>query len=398
MVLNFVRDAIYGGSVQFLLSCAWLAVVAWLLFRVFSQRNLLERPFPIAATQAGAAPKIAVIVPARDEEHNIERCLGCLMAQDYAADRLSVIVVDDHSTDATLSAAESLAARYANILVLRCPPLPPGWIGKSHACAVGARAVAKDVEWLCFVDADVEIAPAALASAVAMAASRALALVSLAPRQRLESFAERLIIPCGLYLLAVCQDLRRLQSPQCDDVTVTGQFMLVSRAAYEDIGGHAAIARDICEDKALALLIKRSGGRVALCDGHELITTRMYTNWQSLWPGLVKNLVDMLGGLVPTAAIALAVIAFAWATLLVPISSGSACIQNVPLACVGLFAALIGTAAVVGLHVTGTFYFGIPVWFGLLFPVGYVVGAIMALDSIVRRLRGRVPWKGRTYP
>jgi chlorobactene glucosyltransferase len=169
-------------------------------------RDLADRPrFPAArsfAKSAGPAeppladrtPKVAVIVPARDEAANIDRCLRSLVGQTYPASRLRIVVIDDHSRDRTFAIASALAQTYPQLTVLRSPPLPPHWVGKSHACWIGARAVEEDADWLCFVDADVWAEPALVASAIAAANAGALDLLSLAPRQELQSFAERLVM------------------------------------------------------------------------------------------------------------------------------------------------------------------------------------------------------------
>jgi chlorobactene glucosyltransferase len=374
--------------------------VAWLIARAFNQRGLLAAVAPRAPPTEDDAPRVVIIVPARNEEANIRRCLQSLMAQTYPASRLRVVMVDDQSADATFAIADALAQRDPRLKLQRSPPLPPRWVGKSHACWIGARAVAAQgaSEWLCFIDADVWAEPELIASAVAAASAGNLDLLSLTPRQQLHSFAERLVMPCGLYLLAFTQDLRVVQSPDSKETTATGQFMLVRRDAYEAAGGHAAVSGAICEDLLLARLLKRSGRAVLLMDGNRLLSTRMYTGWHSLWIGISKNLSEMLGGPRRTAAIAAAAVVLASAAWLIPLVDGIGCAHDVPLACAALVPGLIGSAAAFGLHIAGAGYFGIPVWYGLLFPLGYSVGACMAIDSIRRRWRGRVSWKGRTYP
>jgi len=282
--------------VDLFVSFAWLAVVTWLILRAFNQRGLLPRvaiATPLAAEQA---PRIAVVVPARDEAGNIYRCLNSLLAQDYPSSRLNVLVVDDHSTDDTAAIVRRMAASHPQLSLDASPPLPPGWTGKSYACWIGACTVAADCNWLCFVDADVWGEPALLSSAMSAALTQRLDLLSLAPRQELASFAERLMLPCGLILLSFTQELRRVQAPSGSGVTATGQFMLIRRDAYDAIGGHAAVSAVICEDLEIARLLKRSGQAVLLMSGEDLISTRMYTGWRTLWPGLAKNLVDTLGG------------------------------------------------------------------------------------------------------
>ena len=211
-----------------------------------------------------------------------------------------------------------LPARMAQVTLVRSPPLPPRWTGKAHACAVGAR-VARDCEWLCFIDADVTAAPSALSSATAAATGRSLDLLSLMPRQELKSVAERLILPCGLILLSFLQDLRRSQARSGREVSATGQFMLVRRAAYEAVGGHAAVCSAICEDLEFARRLKQSGHAVLLMGGDTMLATRMYTGWGTLWPGLAKNLVDTFGGPAATLGIAAAAVILAWAAYLLPL-------------------------------------------------------------------------------
>lgn len=390
---------IYATSpVLLLLSCAWLAVVSLLIYRALDQRGLLPCVASAAAPSAREAPNVVAIVPVRDEEANIAACLRGLTTQTYPESRWQVLVVDDHSADATVPFVQSFAAAHPAVTLLRTPPLPPLWVGKSHACWIGALAAEDDAAWLCFLDADVHAEPALIASAVAAAESRQLDLLSLAPRQELVSFAERLVMPCGLYLLAFCRDLRKVQSRQGDDATATGQFMLVRRAVYDAVGGHAAIHTDICEDVALARAIKQAGGNVLMCDGRTLLSTRMYVGWRTLWLGVAKNLVDMLGGPGPTMLTAAVGVALAWAAWLIPAADAAVCLSGETVGCFALAPALAGSAAAIGLHLAGTVYFQIPLWYGLLFPFGYTAGALMAIDSVRRRWRGRVTWKGRTYP
>jgi chlorobactene glucosyltransferase len=383
--------------VDLVLSSAWLAAVTWLILRAFKQRGLLPCVAPAPPPAADQAPRIGVIVPARDEAGNICRCVRSLLAQDYPCGRLSVLVVDDHSADDTAAIVQRIAAEHTQLSLLESPPLPPRWIGKSHACWIGASVAAPNCEWLCFIDADVWGEPALLSSAMSEARAKKIDLLSLAPRQELRSFAERLILPCGLILLSFLQDLRRAQTRSGSEVTATGQFMLIRRDAYEAAGGHAAVPTAICEDLEIARLLKRSGRSVLLMSGGDLISTRMYTGWRTLWPGLSKNLVDTLGGPRQTLLLTLMTVVLAWAAVLVPLFDAAGFAASAPGSWAALAFALVASAAALGLHLAATFYFRIPFWYGLLFPLGYTIGALIALDSVRRRLSGRVSWKGRMY-
>ncbi len=383
-------------STQLILSWAWLAVVVWLIRRALGQRNALGRLRTAEPLPNPETPRVAVVVPARDESLNIGACVESLLSQELPADRLHLIVVDDSSSDDTAQIVAELAARDPRVTLVSAPPLPPDWNGKVHACCVGARA-ASDAEWLCFLDADMRAQPALLASALEAARARSIGLLSLAPRHRLESFAERLILPCGLYLLGFSQDLARIQAPGSGEVVATGQFMLLRREIYERAGGWGAVRNEICEDLEFARLLKRRGERVLLLDASELLATRMYTGWKTLWPGIAKNLSVMLGGPRRTVASALIAVALGWAAVLIPMWDAVGYLHGTRGAWGALAPALAGSAAALGLHLAGAAHFRIPFYYGLLFPLGYTVGALLAFDSLRWRVVRRVHWKGRVY-
>src|SRR5579864_4070898 len=165
------------------------------------------------------------------------------------------------------------------------------------------------------------------------------------------------MLPCGLILLSFLQDLREVQSRGGSAVTATGQFMLIRRDAYEAVGGHAAVFNVICEDLEFARLLKQSGRSVLLMGGDDMIATRMYTGWRTLWPGFAKNLVDTLGGPRATLTFAPLTVILAWAAVAVPIVAAVACWQGAPSAIAALAVALLGSAAAFGLHIAATFYF-----------------------------------------
>ena len=382
---------------EILFSSLWLAIMAWLIARAVKQRGCLRRLERASPPTGDDALRVTVIIPARDEEANIAHCLESLLTQDYPQNRVSVLVVNDHSADSTAAIVRGLSARHPRITLINSPPLPPRWVGKSHACWIGARAAAAATQWLCFIDADVTVAPGALSSALQTVLVQRLDLLSLMPRQELRSFAERLILPCGLILLSFLQDLRQSQARFGNDVAATGQFMLVRRDAYDAVGGHAAVCTAICEDLEFARRLKQSGRSVLLMGGDDLLSTRMYTGWRTLWPGLAKNLVDTLGGPAATLVVALAAVILAWAAFIVPLTDLASWLRGADGALSALLLALAGSGAAIGLHMAATFYFRIPFWYGLVFPLGYTLGALMAIDSVRRRLSGRVSWKGRIY-
>ncbi|MGN6550981.1 MAG: glycosyltransferase [Pararhizobium sp.] len=376
-----------------LTSCAWLLLVVTLIARAFLQQRAVP---PLDGGGLAIARSVTVVIPARNERDNIAACLSPLLDQQSVD--LTIVVVDDDSSDGTADIVARLAETAPRLHLVQAPPLPVGWKGKVHACAVGA-AEAKDGDWLCFMDADVRALDArTIATAVEAAEKEKMDLLSLAPKQQLVSFAERLILPCGLYLLGFLEDFSKGDDADDDRAFATGQFLLFRRQAYEAIGGHGCVRGEICEDTAIARQVKRTGGHVVLRDGSRLLSTRMYDGWQTLWPGFAKNLTDMLGGPMRTMLIALAAFVLAWTAILLPLLDARACFGGIDAACIALPAASAASLAMLALHVAGALHLGIPAWYGILFPIGYSAGALIGLDSVRWRMTRRVRWKGRVYP
>ena len=380
-----------------LCAAAFDVLLAWLIWRMAAQAHAYRALATIERGVARDWPSVAIVVPARDEADVIERCLRGLLDQDYPTDRLSIRLVDDGSSDATAAIALAAAGADPRFQLIRGGALKQNWTGKAYACSQGASA-AGDADYLCFIDADTVARPSLIRSAVVHALDRAIAMISLEPFQELGSVLERLVFPCGLYLIAASQDVRAINDPESDAASANGQFLLVERDAYERIGGHGAVRGEICEDTALARRIKAAGLRFELLGAERLIATRMYREAGALWRGLAKNATALGGGsrrtvLIAGAGFSIVVTGVALATL-----AGLRLLTNETSAnLAGCVLALLGASAMIGLHVAGARHFRIPLIYGLLFPIGYALAFILALDSARLQWLGRVEWKGRTY-
>lgn len=377
-----------------LASILWAVLIAMLLVRAVRQYGYYEVIGPDSRA-LDEAPSIAAIVPARDEAANIRRCIESLLAQDYPRDRLSIVVVDDDSSDATASIVNELARRDARLTLRAAGPLPDGWLGKPHACWVGARA-AGEARWLCFCDADTVATPALLRTAVLAARERGVGLLSLEPFQELVSFWERLLLPCGFFLIAFTQDVRKANDPRDPQAHANGQFMLIDRAAYEAAGTFEGVRGQIAEDSAMARRIKRGGRRVAVLGTKGLIRARMYRDFRSLWQGLSRQAGQLLGGAIKAVAFAIMAIIMALCAIGLPILCGIDVARRADfLSIAALAIAAAASLALLGTHVGAARYFKIPVGYGLLFPIGYILGSALLLHCAAWHVQDQVVWKGR---
>ncbi len=365
-----------------------------LLFWIHNQYRL-GRTIPVVPPRSPLS-LVSVIVPARDEERNIGRCVEALLAQTYPS--LEIIVVDDNSTDSTPQILSALSRDDQRLRIVPGRPLPSGWAGKPHALSQGADQARG--AWLCFVDADTFAAPQLIASTLAVAEQQNVDLLSILTAQTLQTFWERVLLPLVFTAISVGYPGERVNDPDQPDAIANGQFILIRRETYESVGRHAAIRDSIVEDRDLARMVKNQGYRLMVADGRHLANTRMYTGFREVWEGWTKNIYFGLEGRVGLLALGAFVSLFgalglpfwligsaqwllqsqSWQTVLI---FGQACL---------LFFAI----AVVRARVARAF--GISSLYALTFPLGALIFAAMMLSSVYHTLWGKgVTWKGRTY-
>ena len=229
-------------------------------------------------------PTVSVIVPARNEEACLGACLRSLVSQSGV--RFEIVVVDDHSTDRTREVASSFIGK--QVRVIDAPPLPAGWTGKNNAVSAGARAAR--AEWLLFTDADTVHLPGSLARSLEEARREGAALLSYSPKQIVRGFWERSIMPVIFADLAATYRPAQVNDPRVPAAAANGQYILITREAYDAVGGHAAISTCLLEDVALARAVKGSGRKIFFRYGADAVHTRMYRSFAQLREGWTKNL------------------------------------------------------------------------------------------------------------
>src|SRR5580700_641676 len=237
-----------------------------------------------ATLPASTRPAVSVIVPARNEGVCLAACLRSLVKQSGVP--LEIIVVDDHSTDHTREIALSFSSQ--QVRLIEAGPLPPGWTGKNNAVNAGSKAAT--AEWLLFTDADTIHLPGSLARSLEEAKRHGAALLSYSPEQIVKSFWEKAIMPVIFADLAASFRPSQVSDPNSPAAAANGQYILITREAYDAIGGHAAIAGNLLEDVALARAVKRSGRKILFRYGGDAVRTRMYRSFAQLREGWTKNL------------------------------------------------------------------------------------------------------------
>ena len=328
-------------------------------------------------------PTVSAIIPARNEQANIARAVASVAAQAEAAE---VIVVDDGSTDGTAGVLRGLAASQPTLRVLEAGALPDGWVGKNHALMIGASQARGD--WLLFTDADTEVLSGGVARAMADADAAGAALVSYSPEQRMETWWERAVIPFVYCWLASRFSYDAVNDPQRPDAAANGQFLLIRREAYEQVGGHGALAAHVLEDVELARRVKSAGLGLYFAPGEGIARTRMYSSIDEMWDGWTKNLYLLAGAKKGNVLRELFAV-IPW----IPLLALALWPVNAALGVFGLLL-LAGRHAVYAAQVRRNRY---PARSVLYYLPGVAFFCAALLVSMWRHTRGAVVWKGREY-
>lgn len=347
----------------------WLAwCVAGLTAHSALNTRLLRRPGADSQTTP-----TSVLLPVRDEAHRIEPCLRALLLNEFT----ELVVLDDGSADGTADVVQRIAGDDPRVVLIQGTTLPAGWLGKPHACQQLADAARPTSEMLVFVDADVVLAPTAVAATVGLLSSAGLDLVSPYPRQDSPG-ATRLVQPLLQWSWLTFLPLRLAErSPRPSLSAANGQLLAVRRSVYDRAGGHASVRNDVVEDVALLRAVKRVGGRGGVADGTSLATTRMYDDWSELVEGYTKS---------------------AW-TVPVPVAGTLALLYVVPAVAMlrGSRAGAAAYVAGVAGRVISARRTGGQVWpDALAHPVSVSLLCWLTARSHLARRRGTLTWKGRS--
>jgi cellulose synthase/poly-beta-1,6-N-acetylglucosamine synthase-like glycosyltransferase len=328
---------------------------------------------------------VSVIIPARNEEACLAACLQSLLAQIGVT--FEIIVVDDHSTDRTRDIASSFSSK--KIRVIEAGPLPAGSTGKNNAVTAGAKVARGD--WLLFTDADTIHLPGSLARSLEEAKGHNAAMLSYSPEQIVDSFWEKSVMPVIFAELASSFRPSQVSDPKSPAAAANGQYLLITREAYDAVGGHAAIAASLLEDVALARAVKRSGRKIFFRYGGDAVRTRMYRTFAQLREGWTKNLALLFPSPVRLAVLRSLEFVLIVATFAITVASILRGHER-PALVAGILAILLYAVFLTRIRRA---HFS---WDANILAVfGLPLFSYLLLRSAKAHAQGSVPWKGRKY-
>jgi chlorobactene glucosyltransferase len=390
------------GRLEAILFVAYfvLGPFAWMFYGAIiiagRRRMLLMRPTHIV----GPPPTVTILIPAKDEGERIRDCLESTLNQDYP--NFSVIAVDDRSEDKTGAVMDELAAANPRLKAIHVTQPPaPGWTGKNNALATGVRDAAG--EWMLFVDSDVILQPAALSVAMSVVLRKNFDLLSLLPKLESHSIWESLLVPLAgatassIYLIALTN------ASAAGVAFANGQFLLISREAYEAFGGHATVRDRYCEDIEIARQIKARGYRPRISWGNDYAAVRMYSSLPAIFRGWSRIFYAGLNGSPWRPLAAVASITFCAFTAYFALVWGLWRTWHPTVALGGHAAAAWLSVSALHLGLMTYFLARIYDWSGnprrnaLLFPVAGPMLVMILLRGVKMCITRKVEWRGTAY-
>jgi len=374
-----------------ILALAWFSRIVDAAIGMPSVANISKPGWdrnPVAAT---GNPRVSIVVPARNEEKDIEQSLTRLLELDY--NNYEVIAVNDRSLDQTGEIMERVAARSANngngrLRVIHHRELPAGWLGKTHAMWTATTQATGD--WLLFTDADVLFKPDSVRRAVAYAEAEKADHVVLFPQMIMKRPGEFMMIAFFQTMFVFGHRPWKVADPKSKDHMGVGAFNLIRRSTYEAVGTYEALRMEVLDDMKLGKVVKNAGFAQRNVFGGDLISIR----WARGARGVVDNLTKNF----------FAVLSFQWWRTVVS-AFGLAFLNLMPFLgiCFGhgweRLPYAIALGSMLSIYVGMSWRSGVPAYYFLLHPVSTFLFIYTLLLSMFHALwNDGIIWRGTRYP
>ena len=359
----------------------WIPAGVWLM----SKRHAFTVLASVSVREEDPLPPVSVVIPARNEERNLEQALQSVLALDYPD--LEIIVVNDRSTDDTGAILEKMAERDTRLAVVTIDDLPTGWIGKPHALHVGAQQARG--EFILFTDADIVFDPLAFQKAMAHVLAHQFDHVTVIPQSAMPGFfLKAFSATFGMFMFIIFKPWQA-RNPQSRRYMGIGAFNLIRTSAYRAMGGHEPVALRPDDDLKFGKLVKDDGYRQDVLNGRGMVTVEWYRSVAELIDGLMKNMFAGMEYRVSSvvAATLAALLIHIWPWIGVWVTGGW------PQAgyAVTIVMMIISFGVTMG-------PFGVKFWQGLLLPL--TIGLLVYIQCRAMALalwRGGIVWRGTFY-
>ncbi len=340
-------------------------------------------------------PKVSIILPARNEEDFISKCLDSLIDQDYK--NYEIVVIDDSSEDATWKIISEYAKKQSKIIPVSARPKPEGWMGKNWACMEGYRKATGEL--LLFTDADTNHSKNVISLSVAHLISFNLDALSAIPKMLTLDFWTRITLPMISTFLHTRFSALNVNNPSKKTGYFFGSFFIIKKKTYEEVGMHEGVKQEIIEDGALGKKVKESGYKMKMVRGEHLIEAVWARDKSTLWNALKRLMVPLY---IQSGKIAIGIFFAVVFLLFVPfpifVISASLPVETISAKILCITAAVSSILIYIGAIIEAKMGLELKLIHGLLAPLGSLVVILGFLSGLLQAKReSSVTWRGRSY-
>ena len=390
--MNLILDIFHYILVAILIgvSSTWVILIKSMIM-TFHESPFLDK----FEKKDHVKPKVSIILPARNEEKFIDKCLVSLLNQDY--DNYEIIAINDSSEDSTGDLIKKYAKKYSKIIPVDANPKPVGWVGKNWACMEGYKKATGEL--LLFTDADTKHTNSVISLAVSHLLSLELDALTVIPRMLCLDLITKITLPMISTFLHTRFSALRVNDKSKNTGYFFGSFFIIKKTTYDSVGTHEGVRQELIEDGALGKKVKESGFKMRMVRGEHLIDAVWARDINTLWNALKRLMVPFYlqnAKLAVASSIGVLFLLF----MSFPIFAYSVILFNdttsslVLVVIAGIASALVYTAAI--LDATKGLDLGIK--YALLAPIGgFVVAGGFFAGLLQAKSKDAVSWRGRTY-
>lgn len=390
--MNFAIDVFNYSLIAIMIGVgiAWIILIKSML-QSFSKTPYLEK----FEKTYNEKPKVSIILPARNEEAFIEKCLRSLLEQDY--ENYEIIAINDSSNDSTGHIIEEYAAKNSKIIYVIADPKPDGWMGKNWACMQGYKKASGEL--FLFTDSDTVHASNVISLAVAHLLSEKIDALTAIPRMLCLDFWTKITLPMISTFLHTRFSALRVNDPQKKTGYFFGSFFIIKKSVYDKVGTHEGVKEEIIEDGALGKKVKESGYKIKMVRAENFIDAVWARDLSSLWHAL-KRLMVPLYIQHNLAAIGIFVAVLFLLFMPFPILVYGLIFLEESTSFYGIFisASAVSFLIYLGAFIEAKIGLGLKLWSALFGPLGSLVVVLGFLSGIITaNSSSSVSWRGRSY-
>ena len=365
-------------------------VLISIFFCLTTISNLITFKKPPKQSVQTLQPSVDILIPTRNEENSISKCLDSLINQTYS--NMKILVLDDQSTDNTTNIIKNYSTKYDNIKLIKGKNLPKGWLGKHWACQQLGEFSSADL--ILFSDADTWFEKNIIENTINLMTNDKIDFITLIPTRETRSVFVKITLSFIDWFIIACVPKIACEKLSFQSLSMSfGQFMLMKRKAYQKIKGHKTFKNSAVDDLELGRLIKKENFSWRIYNGTNAVKTTMYNNINELTEGLTKNIYPSFGYHISLFLITWIIIGFISMMPLLSILSNTLQLTDnlfsYPLSIISIL--LMLSTWIISLSINSQ-----SKWLAFTYPISFGMILYLGIKSLFFSISGKTTWKDRT--